>query len=251
MTAGGSRPSFARRAADCDAVILSDYAKGLLCREIVEAASICPVVFADPKPQNIGLLRGVTCVAPNVAEASTMTGIPIVDDASLERAGVRLVEMLDCRYAVITRGEHGMALFGRDGERLTDSVRRAHGLRRQRRRRYRHCGAGACAGGRRADRTGDAACKLRRRSRRREARHRDRVARRDPRAGRARDQSMTPELFFGRLLDVDEAVAWREALRAAGRKRRLYQRLLRRAARRSRGVSRVGARARRRARSSV
>ena len=26
--------------------------------------------------------------------------------------------MLDCRYVVITRGEHGMALFGRDGERL-------------------------------------------------------------------------------------------------------------------------------------
>jgi D-beta-D-heptose 7-phosphate kinase/D-beta-D-heptose 1-phosphate adenosyltransferase len=64
------------------------------------------------------LLRGVTCVAPNAAEASTMTGISIVDDASLERAGVRLLEMLDCRYAVITRGEHGMALFGRNGQRL-------------------------------------------------------------------------------------------------------------------------------------
>ncbi|HXB83798.1 MAG TPA: D-glycero-beta-D-manno-heptose-7-phosphate kinase [Candidatus Acidoferrum sp.] len=107
-----------RRAADCDAVILSDYAKGLLCREIVEATSICPLVLADPKPQNIELLRGVTCIAPNVAEASTMTGISIVDDASLERAGMRLLEMLDCRYAVITRGEHGMALFGRDGQRL-------------------------------------------------------------------------------------------------------------------------------------
>jgi D-beta-D-heptose 7-phosphate kinase/D-beta-D-heptose 1-phosphate adenosyltransferase len=99
-------------------VILSDYAKGLLCREIVEATSICPLVLADPKPQNVGLLRGVTCVAPNVAEASTMTGVPIIDDATLERAGVRLIEMLECRYAVITRGEHGMALFGRNGERL-------------------------------------------------------------------------------------------------------------------------------------
>ena len=36
----------------------------------------------------------------------------------LERAGTRLIEMLDCRYAVITRGEHGMALFGSAGERL-------------------------------------------------------------------------------------------------------------------------------------
>jgi D-beta-D-heptose 7-phosphate kinase/D-beta-D-heptose 1-phosphate adenosyltransferase len=106
------------RASQCDAVILSDYAKGLLCREIVEAASACPLVLADPKPQNIALFAGVTCVAPNVAEASTIVGTPIVDDAGLERAGLRLIEMLGCRYAVITRGEHGMALFGSEGERL-------------------------------------------------------------------------------------------------------------------------------------
>jgi rfaE bifunctional protein kinase chain/domain len=106
------------RAARCDAVILSDYAKGLLCREMVEAACECPLVLADPKPQNIALFAGITCVAPNAAEASTITGIAIVDDASLERAGLRLLEMLDCRYAVVTRGEHGMALFGRGGERL-------------------------------------------------------------------------------------------------------------------------------------
>jgi D-beta-D-heptose 7-phosphate kinase/D-beta-D-heptose 1-phosphate adenosyltransferase len=107
------------RAPQCDAVILSDYAKGLLSREIVEAAEGCPLVLADPKPQNLSLLRGVTCVAPNVAEAATMTGITIVDDASLEAAGMALIEAAGSRYAVITRGEHGMSLFGRDGERLT------------------------------------------------------------------------------------------------------------------------------------
>ncbi len=106
------------RAPHCDAVILSDYAKGLLCREIVEAAQACPLVLADPKPQNIGIFTGVTCVAPNAAEAATITGVPITDDASLERAGVRLLDVLACRYALITRGEHGMALFGREGERL-------------------------------------------------------------------------------------------------------------------------------------
>jgi D-beta-D-heptose 7-phosphate kinase/D-beta-D-heptose 1-phosphate adenosyltransferase len=105
-------------AARCDAVILSDYAKGMLCREIVEAATACPLVLADPKPQNIALFRGITCVAPNAGEAATITGVAISDDASLERAGLRLIELLDCRYAMITRGEHGMALFGRDGERF-------------------------------------------------------------------------------------------------------------------------------------
>jgi D-beta-D-heptose 7-phosphate kinase/D-beta-D-heptose 1-phosphate adenosyltransferase len=106
------------RAAGSDAVILSDYAKGLLDPEIVAAALACPIVLADPKPQNLDLFKGVTCVAPNAHEASAATGISIVDDASLEAAGARLLERLACRYVVITRGEHGMALFGRDGERL-------------------------------------------------------------------------------------------------------------------------------------
>ena len=107
-----------RRAPECDAVIISDYAKGLISRDIVEAAGGCALVLADPKPQNIETMRGVTLVAPNVAEAAAMTGIVIRNDDDLERAGARLLEMLDCRYAVITRGEHGMALFGREGERL-------------------------------------------------------------------------------------------------------------------------------------
>lgn len=107
-----------RRATECDAIIISDYAKGLISRDIVEAAAACALVLADPKPQNIETMRGVTLVAPNVAEAASMTGIAIRNDDDLERAGTRLLQMLDCRYAVITRGEHGMALFGRDGERL-------------------------------------------------------------------------------------------------------------------------------------
>jgi D-beta-D-heptose 7-phosphate kinase/D-beta-D-heptose 1-phosphate adenosyltransferase len=106
------------RAAQCDAVIISDYAKGLISRDIVEAAAACALVLADPKPQNIEMMRGVTLVAPNAAEAASMTGVAIRNDGDLERAGTRLLKMLDCRYAVITRGEHGMALFGRDGERL-------------------------------------------------------------------------------------------------------------------------------------
>ncbi len=103
---------------DADAVVLSDYAKGALHREIVEAALGAPVVVADPKPANAAMFAGVTCIAPNVAEAARASGIAIVDDASLERAGRALLRMLDCRFVLITRGEHGMSLFGRDGERV-------------------------------------------------------------------------------------------------------------------------------------
>jgi rfaE bifunctional protein kinase chain/domain len=106
------------RAASVDAIILSDYAKGLLGPEIVEATQACKLVLADPKPQNIELFHGVTCVAPNVHEAQAASGIAIGDDASLARAGERILEKLACKYVVITRGEHGMALFGAQGERF-------------------------------------------------------------------------------------------------------------------------------------
>ena len=110
----------------CDAVVLSDYAKGLFSRDLVEAASGAAVVTADPKPKNIDLFAGVTCVAPNVNEAAGSSGIAIKDEASLEAAGTALLERLGCRYVVITRGERGMALFGKAGERmLIASVARA------------------------------------------------------------------------------------------------------------------------------
>jgi rfaE bifunctional protein kinase chain/domain len=101
-----------------DAVVLSDYAKGLFARELVEAAQGAAIVTADPKPKNIGLFAGVTCVAPNVQEIALATGIAIKDEESLDRAGTALLERLGCRYVVVTRGEKGMALFGASGERL-------------------------------------------------------------------------------------------------------------------------------------
>ena len=116
----------AQHAPACDAVIFSDYGKGLLSRDIVEAAFGCRLILADPKPQNIDVFAGITCVAPNAAEAAGITGVAAVDDAGLEATGTRLLERLHCRYAVVTRGEHGMALFGSEGERLTvPSVARA------------------------------------------------------------------------------------------------------------------------------
>ena len=106
------------RAAAADAVILSDYAKGFLSADIVDAARACALVLADPKPQNVGLFTGVTCVAPNEHEAEAASGIKITDAASLERAGTALIEQLQCKYVVVTRGEAGMSLFGADGVRL-------------------------------------------------------------------------------------------------------------------------------------
>jgi D-beta-D-heptose 7-phosphate kinase/D-beta-D-heptose 1-phosphate adenosyltransferase len=105
-------------AATADAVIFSDYAKGVLSRELVQAAEECPVLLADPKPGNAQMFRNVTCIAPNALEATKASGITICDERSLSQAGEALVSALNCRYVVITRGEHGMSLFGQRGERF-------------------------------------------------------------------------------------------------------------------------------------
>ena len=109
--------SVKRAIAGADAIVLSDYAKGMLDRELVEAALGAPIVVADPKPENVDIFAGVTCIAPNVSEAARATGIAIVDDASLARAARTLLDRLRCAHVLITRGEHGMSLFTADGTR--------------------------------------------------------------------------------------------------------------------------------------
>ncbi|MGH7729313.1 MAG: bifunctional heptose 7-phosphate kinase/heptose 1-phosphate adenyltransferase, partial [Vulcanimicrobiaceae bacterium] len=108
----------APRARACDGAIFSDYAKGLACEELVSATRAAPLVTADPKPANLALFTDLCCVAPNAAEVGQATGIAIRDAESLERAGAALLAQLRARYAVITRGERGISLFGSQGERL-------------------------------------------------------------------------------------------------------------------------------------
>jgi len=106
-----------RAIAGADAVVLSDYAKGLFHRDIVAASLGAPIVVADPKPENVSLFTGVTCIAPNVSEAARASGIAITDDDSLVRAAHALLAQVGCAHVLITRGEHGMSLFGASGSR--------------------------------------------------------------------------------------------------------------------------------------
>jgi rfaE bifunctional protein kinase chain/domain len=97
-------------------IILSDYGKGLLTRELIRstirrAREAKKFVLADPKLKNFFLYKGATVVTPNTAEASVASGIPIDDFSSLRKAGKILLKRLRCDVLVITRGEEGMAIF--------------------------------------------------------------------------------------------------------------------------------------------
>jgi rfaE bifunctional protein kinase chain/domain len=100
------------------AVIISDYNKGVANRELLaavlpEARRSGVPVFLDPKVQHSDCYRPITLITPNQKEAEMLTGIAIENEGHLEQAGRRLLEIYDCPYALITRGEAGMSLFDR------------------------------------------------------------------------------------------------------------------------------------------
>ncbi|HPF35028.1 MAG TPA: D-glycero-beta-D-manno-heptose-7-phosphate kinase [Candidatus Krumholzibacteria bacterium] len=104
-----------------DGVILSDYGKGVLTdaflRTLIDACAEAgtPVVI-DPKRGDYSQYRGCTSITPNQKEAAAATAIGIFDPDSLQRAGRTLLDRVGCACVLITRGEHGMALYERDGD---------------------------------------------------------------------------------------------------------------------------------------
>jgi D-beta-D-heptose 7-phosphate kinase/D-beta-D-heptose 1-phosphate adenosyltransferase len=106
------------RIGSVDAVVISDYAKGLLtpelaCQTIAAARLAGKPVFVDPKGADSARYRGATLVKPNRHELSLLTGMPVADHFQTEAAGVRLAEALPGTLVLVTEGPEGMTLFGR------------------------------------------------------------------------------------------------------------------------------------------
>jgi D-beta-D-heptose 7-phosphate kinase/D-beta-D-heptose 1-phosphate adenosyltransferase len=105
--------------ARCDALVVSDYQKGvvsaaLLRRALPLAQRLCLPVLVDPKVRHFARYRGATIVTPNQLETEQATGIVLRGPRELATAGRRILAQLRCRAALVTRGEHGMSLFERN-----------------------------------------------------------------------------------------------------------------------------------------
>ena len=103
-----------------DAVILSDYGKGvlsgpLLDRLLPELTRRGIPTAVDPKEEQFFRYKGVTVITPNVAEAGQAWGRRIRNETELAEAGFGLREKLSSKSVLITRGEEGMSLFDEEG----------------------------------------------------------------------------------------------------------------------------------------
>ncbi|MDD5225386.1 MAG: PfkB family carbohydrate kinase [bacterium] len=99
-----------------DAVIVSDYGKGMVSPGIMEgllrlAGKRKVAVGVDPKPGNFSLYRGVSFLTPNHVEAGEIVGFRAESDPEVEKAGKEIIGKTGCRSLLITRGEKGLTLF--------------------------------------------------------------------------------------------------------------------------------------------
>ncbi|MEO8484222.1 MAG: D-glycero-beta-D-manno-heptose-7-phosphate kinase [Acidobacteriota bacterium] len=104
-----------RAIAASDAVVLSDYRKGVITPEVIAAATEAATsrgipVLVDPKVAVAGRYRGTSLITPNhhEAELMTQTVIRTSEDAA---SAARLLHERTGASVLITRGEHGMWVF--------------------------------------------------------------------------------------------------------------------------------------------
>lgn len=111
-----------RDLARADAIVISDYLKGVVTRKVaagvIEAARRRGVpVVVDPKVPHIDYYRGATLVTPNHQEAEAVTLIRIRTVWDARAAARAFRERAGCESVLITRGEHGMWLLDGAGGR--------------------------------------------------------------------------------------------------------------------------------------
>jgi D-beta-D-heptose 7-phosphate kinase/D-beta-D-heptose 1-phosphate adenosyltransferase len=105
------------------ALIISDYAKGVVGPEVMDRVrELCRVRgipwIVDPKPDHAALYRGAPLMTPNTKELAALTGMPAKSDEELAAAGQVLMGTLGLQGLLVTRSEKGMALFAHDARHL-------------------------------------------------------------------------------------------------------------------------------------
>jgi D-beta-D-heptose 7-phosphate kinase/D-beta-D-heptose 1-phosphate adenosyltransferase len=107
-----------------DALILSDYGKGVLTPAVL-AATIAAArargipVLADPKGRDFTRYAGATCLTPNATELAEATGMPVGSDAECEAAARAVLATVAVEVVLATRSEKGMMLVRRDAPPVT------------------------------------------------------------------------------------------------------------------------------------
>lgn len=113
----------------CHAVVLSDYAKGVLstevCQKVIAAAREAQIpVLVDPKSSDFGRYRGATTVCPNLGELAAASKEDPRDLDKMLIAAERMVPEFDLQFMTATLSEKGIALVRADSRVILPAVAR-------------------------------------------------------------------------------------------------------------------------------
>lgn len=118
------QPEFLELIANADAILFSDYAKGVVNNALLKAVRTHiatlrqpPLLIVDPKPKRHLDLHGMTLMTPNRAEALQMAGLDSSSDADFDDEAVcaAIFKKYNPQKLVITLGAEGM-LLGENGK---------------------------------------------------------------------------------------------------------------------------------------
>jgi D-beta-D-heptose 7-phosphate kinase/D-beta-D-heptose 1-phosphate adenosyltransferase len=97
------------------AVVLSDYAKGVLTPRVIEtiiseARRLGTPVVVDPKSHDFRVYHGATLITPNRKELADATHRRAITDAEIAAAAAELARIVNSDAVLVTRSEQGMTL---------------------------------------------------------------------------------------------------------------------------------------------
>ncbi len=99
----------------CQALVLSDYAKGVLTPGVI-AASIAAAkaagipILVDPKSDDFSRYRGATVLTPNAKELAQAARLPVATDDQAMAAARAVMARAGLQALLVTRAEKGMLL---------------------------------------------------------------------------------------------------------------------------------------------
>ncbi len=98
---------------EIDGIIVSDYAKGTLNKNIIvllkqKAINMNIPIIVDPKPPNFDLYKDVTAITPNKNEAEGIIGKKLNEEKDIITAVRTIQKKFNTKYSIITRGEDGI-----------------------------------------------------------------------------------------------------------------------------------------------
>jgi D-beta-D-heptose 7-phosphate kinase/D-beta-D-heptose 1-phosphate adenosyltransferase len=102
------------------AVVLSDYAKGVLTPKLIRAVidgarRLGKPVVVDPKGADFSIYRGATVITPNRKELGEATRRPTESDEEVAAAAAELHATVGSEAVLVTRSDRGMTLVAGDG----------------------------------------------------------------------------------------------------------------------------------------